>query len=204
MYNPDCFQETSKASLIHLIKENGFASLISYHNNAPVVSHIPLLYQSNEHDQDYLLGHMAKENSHWQSFTADQPVLAIFQGPHHYVSPSWAGTGVPTWNYAVVHVQGVASLVETDELMDIISRLTSKYESAFDNPWQANISSEQKNRISKKLVGFKIPVENIQGKFKLSQNRSLEDQQVIADALALTKNSDAEKLSTLMKSRIQV
>jgi len=126
--------------------------------------------------------------------------LAVFQGPHAYVSPSWySSPGVPTWNYAVAHLYGLPQLVEDEaELVTEVERLTAVHESRFPTPWQASLATEKQTGLAKKIVGFEIEITQIQGKFKLSQNRPPEDQRRVISRLSESNNPLDVELSTLM------
>ena len=147
-----------------------------------------------------LIGHMARGNPQWRSLANGQTVLGIFQGPHAYISPAWySSPGVPTWNYAVAHVYGKAKLVEEDgALWGILERLVDFHESGNLNPWKPELSPEVRVRLLGAIVGFEIEVTEIQGKFKLSQNRSREDQRGVVAQLAQADSDSATALAELM------
>jgi transcriptional regulator len=104
MYIPTQFKEENFERLVTLIEDYSFGTLVSTHEGLPFVSHLPFLFEKDAATPGKLIGHMARANPQWQHLAQGQTVLAVFQGPHAYVSPTWyAAQGVPTWNYAVVH-----------------------------------------------------------------------------------------------------
>jgi transcriptional regulator len=133
-----------------------------------------------------LLGHFARANPHGQALLAAQHVMAIFQGPHAYISPSWYDhhPSVPTWNYAVVHAHGKARPIDEDELRGLLARLSAKYESGRPAPWRMeDLAEDYVAKMVTAIAGFAIDVERIEGKFKLSQNRPGRDAERVAAAL---------------------
>lgn len=143
---------------------------------------------------------MARANPQWQQFSTCDQVLTVFQGPHAYVSPSWySSPGVPTWNYAVVHLRGRPRLIESeDELEALVERLTHVHESKMPIPWKANLSGERRTKLLNMIVGFEIEITDIQGKFKLSQNRPLVDQQNVIGKLARSNDQTEIAVANLM------
>jgi len=184
MYVPESFRVADRDRVERFIAAHGFAVLVSQTDQGLFATHVPLLLERAEAG-DLLLGHMARANPHWRHFDGGAEALAIFQGPHAYVSPTWYATApaVPTWNYSVVHAYGRPAAVEDAvRVRSIIDRLVAQYESSRSSPWS---SSDQPpdyiDRLVKSIVGFEIRVDRFEGKFKLGQNRSQED---IAGVLA--------------------
>jgi len=178
MYIPDHFAIDDQAVLLSLVRENNFGTLVSMVNNIPVASHIPFDLREQE-DGLYLYGHVAKANPHWRHF-AEADSLAIFEGPHSYISPTWYETpGVPTWNYCIVHMTGPVTTLQPEENQDIVEALSEYHEADNPDPWipdypQAMLSA---------IVSFKMQVTKLEGKFKLSQNRPMKDKQKVAESL---------------------
>ena len=184
LYMPPHFRVDDRAALLRFMDENGFATLVSHGAGGIAVSHVPLIVEA-EGESLRLLGHVARNNDHWRALEAADEVLAIFHGPHAYVSPTWYAQhpSVPTWNYAVVHAQGKAKLMDEAELHDVVTRLSTKYEAGNPRPWK--LSDQPAAYVSgmlQNIVGFVIAVERLEGKFKLSQNRPAEIARVV-DAL---------------------
>ena len=197
LYMPPHFRVDDRATLERFMDENGFATLVSHGAGGLSVSHVPLLVEV-EGDALRLLGHVARNNDHWRALEAAGEVLAIFHGPHAYVSPTWYAQhpSVPTWNYAVVHAHGKARLMDEAALHDLVTRLSSKYEAGNAKPWR--LSDQPAAYVSgmlQNIAGFEIEVQRLEGKFKLSQNRPAEIERVIG---ALEKAGETA-VAALMK-----
>ena len=204
MYIPDSFNETNPERISALIEGNSFGMLVTAPDGVPFVSHIPFLFKSSTGSPGRLLGHMAKANPQWQHFSSGIEVLVVFQGPHAYVSPSQhLSSGVPTWNYAVAHLRGKPRLIEGEsELKVLVEQLTHVHESHMPSPSKLNLSDERYSRLLSMIVGFEIEITDIQGKFKLSQNRPLEDQQHVIEALSQSNNQTEVAVAKLMAEAI--
>lgn len=177
MYIPQHFEVIEKEEMLAFIKVNAFGQLITNVEGRLFSSHIPFLVGSDGHS---LICHVAKGNPQWESIK-EQEVLVTFQGPHDYISPSCYGSsGVPTWNYQAVHVYGRAKLItEKEELKNIVNELTKKHESSLSKPWKP----EYKESLLGAIVGIEIDINEIQGKYKLSQNRPEIDRKQVINEL---------------------
>ena len=204
MYIPEHFKETNSERIAALIEGNSFGMLVTAPDGVPFVSHLPFIFDHAASSKGKLLCHMARANPQWQHFSSCGEVLAVFQGPHAYVSPSWySSPGVPTWNYAVVHLRGKPRLIESEsELEALVERLTDVYESHMPNPWKPNLAGERRTKLLNMIVGFEIEVASIQGKFKLSQNRPPEDQQSVIEKLGQSNNQTEVEVAKLMSGVI--
>ena len=171
MYLPKHFTIDDQQELFSFIRANAFGQLISNLRGRLISSHLPfLLSQSN----DYLMAHLARPNPQLREIDG-QEVLVTLQGLHDYISPTWyENAGVPTWNYQAVHVYGICHVVDDDNrLRDIIENLSAVYESSQPSPWKPDYPDS----MLRGIVGIEIAITEIQGKYKLSQNRPIEDQQ---------------------------
>ena len=184
MYSPEGFRESDRAVLFDLIDAHGFATLISGQAGGAgegaidlVVTHLPLLVDRTRPGAERLLGHVARANPHWQRFDGVTPALAIFSGPHGYVSPSWYVTSpsVPTWNYAVVHVTGVPRVVDGTATAAIIARLVEQYEAGRPRRWSGELPEDFRGAQLGAIVGFEMSIDALEGKFKLGQTRPDDD-----------------------------
>ncbi len=182
---------------ITFIKSYPFATLISEELEA---THIPLVARF-DNNQTVLYGHFAKANLHWQS-VENKKVLAIFHGPHAYISPTWYKTkpAVPTWNYAAVHCTGKASLLTLEQTIECLDDLLSTFEPSLHTDKQI-VSDEYKYRLAQAVVGFKVVVDDIQAKEKLGQHKSIEDQIGVFSSLRKSENIDAKTLAQYMQKR---
>jgi transcriptional regulator len=186
VYIPRAFEESRREVLHNLIRLYSFGTLVSQHAGDMIASHLPFLLDSERGPEGTLLGHMARANPQWRGFEEDREVLAIFPGPHAYISPSWyeEPLSVPTWNYAAVHAYGIPSLVENDEaLYQLLADLVRTHEAPMTTPWRLDLPEDYVSRMMKGIVGFEIRITRLEGKLKLSQNRSLADQQAVVEAL---------------------
>ncbi len=149
----------------------------------------------------FLYGHVAKANEHWrywkQNHDRSQRSLAIFQGAHSYVSPTWyENGGVPTWNYAAVHLYGTLCVVDDpEELRELVIKLSDQYERNRTDPWIPDFPSEMLNAI----VGFSMCVDDIQGKYKLSQNKTETDRNQVRQALERSMSENDQMMAKMMR-----
>ncbi len=204
MYIPKQYQETDPAVIAEFIKRNDFATVISVVDGLPVATHIPLELVEQD-GQQFLWGHFARANKHWQSFDGTQPILVIFAGAHSYISPRWyTQPQVPTWNYMVVHVYGKPRLIhDGPELYSIVHRLTNLYEAHAATPPYTleGLPPELVEKQLKGIVGFEIAVERIEAKFKMSQNRDAESYAHVIEALHATGDDVKQAVATEMARR---
>ena len=200
MYIPGHFREDDRTRLEKLIGDYAFGLLVTTEQGVPFASHLPLMFDATQGENGTVSGHMARSNPQWRHFESNSSVLAVFQGPHAYVSPSWyAAPGVPTWNYAVVHAYGTPRLLEDRAAVRaIVERLTAINEARFTPPWQPNLDDERTARMLDMIVGFKIEVTDLQGKYKLSQNRSAEDQGLVIERLSKSASQVDAAVGDLM------
>ena len=204
MYTPEPFAEHDPERIATLIRQNAFGMLVTATQGGPQVSHLPFLLEHGNTAPDRLLCHMARANPHAQALTAETEALVVFQGPHAYVSPSWyASPGVPTWNFAVVHVRGRSRRIDDNaELANLLERLTQVYEASQPAPWQANLVGAADARLLHAIVGVEILITDIQAKFKLSQNRPHEDQLRVMQQLRQSRDTQAQDVAALMSDHL--
>ena len=202
IYTPRAFATDDGAAVAHLIRDFPFATLMTPGDPEPFVSHVPLQYDTSLGPKGTLLGHMARANPHWRHFGAEASI-AIFHGPHAYVSPSWyaePASAVPTWNYAIAHVHGrvevMADAAETRALLDAMIR---RYEGGRAEPWQLQLEGRPLAAMLDAIVGFRLTIERIDGKLKLSQNRSARDRERVIAALRGEDYADAAATAEWME-----
>jgi transcriptional regulator len=203
MYTPREFNLADEAIIFSFIERYDFATLVTASpGDGILISHIPLILQQTN-GRASLAGHLARGNPHWRSFNGITESVAIFRGPHGYVSPGWYKTGpaVPTWNYAVVHVHGRPRTNEIPEMTStILENLVRKYESHRPDPWKTEeLPSDYYERMKSGIVSFEMPIERLEAKFKLGQNRSVQDRQATVDGLMAEQSPDAEALAAFMR-----
>lgn len=189
MYIPKQFKVTDETEIYAFIKANAFGQLTSQVNGRLFSTHIPFLLSD---DNTKLICHLAKQNPQIQTIEG-QEILVTMQGAHGYISPSWYNTsGVPTWNYQAVHIYGhCKTFNDHDKLISAVNALTTEYESGFATPWQADYHPAMLDAI----IGVEITMTEIQCKYKMSQNRSPNDQQQVIEQL---KQNGASALANAM------
>lgn len=197
MYIPSDFAEHDRAALYGVIRDNPFGLLVTIAEGAPFASHLPFLLEN-----DRLLAHMARGNPQWRSFDRGGDALAVFHGPHGYVSPRWyaAADAVPTWNYVAVHVYGRPRVIDdAAETRALLDRLVEAYEGG---AWRlADRDAKYAARMMRGIVAFELPLTRLEGKFKLSQTRPVGDRRRVADELYGAGDPLAAALGRLMASR---
>ncbi len=209
IYNPPHFRETDLPALHAQILGTGFATLITVGNNGPIVSQLPMLLDPQAGAFGTLSGHLARGNPQWKDSDISKPAIALFMGPNAYVSPTWYpskaehGKAVPTWNYSVIHVRGLIDLFEgADELRAHVTALTERFERDAPAPWQVGDAPEDYlQRQFKGIVGLRLRIEAIEGKAKLSQNRTKADQDGVITALSASRRPDDRAIGGMMRER---
>ncbi|WP_025028536.1 FMN-binding negative transcriptional regulator [Caldalkalibacillus mannanilyticus] len=201
MYIPTPFVVEDKDTLFDFIEEHSFGILISNSDQVPVATHLPLTL---DRENGYLIGHFAKPNPQWTDIL-NQEVLIIFHGPHSYISSSWyeSNQSVPTWNYTAVHAYGEIEYMEDkQELLRTLNDLVTKYESS-ESSYKIDPSNiAVVEGLMKGIVGFKMKINRLEGKWKLSQNHSKERQERVIHALEQVGTEDAVDIARLMRKNI--
>ena len=190
MHTTKVFKENNLDTLLKMMQENAFATIITTNEQGkPVATQLPFLIKQNN-EQIMLQAHFAKANPQWKHLEVNSQVLVTFQGPHCYISPSWYDdSGVPTWDYVTVQIYGSAKLFESNQqTAELIEELTDKYEQVLEKPWKAK--NNYPDKMLNAIVGFEIRVQEIKGKVKIGQNKSGEDLVGVVKAL---KKSSAEQ-----------
>jgi transcriptional regulator len=209
VYLPSAFAENRDQVLVSHIEEHEFGLLVSSgarqgDHAEPIASQIPFLVARD--DRCLLLhGHIARANPQAADLDRGAEVLAIFPGPHAYVSPGWyeAGPAVPTWNYATVHAYGTARAIRDREwLRDMLDRMSRRHEAREPAPWRMrDLPPAYLEAMLAGIVGVEIAVSRLEGKFKLSQNRPAEDRPRIAAALERRPDEGSRQIAALMRER---
>ncbi len=206
MYIPDHFAEPDTAVCHALIHDYPFGLLITSIDGVPIASHLPFMLDAARGGLGTLVAHMARANPHWRAFAAGGESLAIFQGPHAYVSPSWYETTekvVPTWNYAAVHAYGAPQIVDGEGASRAhLERLVEAREAGLDPPWRVESQPEGfLEAMAKGVVAFELPIARLEGKWKMSQNRPAEDRAGAARGLAASDDPMARAVAAIMRAR---
>ncbi|MBU2864962.1 FMN-binding negative transcriptional regulator [Reinekea forsetii] len=196
MYTPNRLKINELSDKHDFIEEFGFGLIVS---GSLTGTHLPFVLHRNEGDQGVLYAHCAKANPHWKELD-NAEVLIVFTGPHSYISPSWyaKAPGVPTWNYAAVHAYGVVALLNRDDTLSAVEEVVHKYEPALlEN--RNIVTNEYRDKLLAAIVGFKIELTSIEGKIKLGQQRSKEDQQGVYKALSGSSDLEQKALANYMQ-----
>jgi transcriptional regulator len=200
VYIPEFNRQEDRATILAFLQANPFAILVSNVDGIPFATHLPLLIDDDD-DQIVIQGHMARANAHWKSMKEGEESLIIFHGPHAYISPSLyeLRESVPTWNYAAVHVYGEPTLFTDEEsLRATLHRMIDTFESSYMAQW-SELSEQYQSRMMKHIVGFNIKVKRLEGKFKLSQNRTKGEQARVIQSLNQSKDSNISGVAQLMQ-----
>ena len=204
VYLPPAFTEARPAVLIDHIERHDFGLLVSHGTAGLVASHIPFLVE-RQGEELHLLGHLARPNPQVEELRRGEEALAIFTGPHAYISPGWyaGGPSVPTWNYVDVHAYGTLRLIEEGAwLRRFLRRLTDRHEAANPAPWRMqDLPEAYLDGMLKGIVGLDITVTRLEGKYKLSQNRPAVDRPRVIAALENRGDADALAVARLMRER---
>ncbi|HEV2474313.1 MAG TPA: FMN-binding negative transcriptional regulator [Chthonomonadales bacterium] len=200
MYIPTAFEEKSVEALRRLIRTYPFGALVTTSEQGePFATHLPFLLAEEPAPNGMLMGHVARANSQWRDFGRGVAV-AIFQGPHAYISPSWyrSQPSVPTWNYVAVHAYGVPAVTDEAGLREILSCSLAQFDAGIGDGKLNDLPAGYTEKMMRGIVGFKMPIGRLEGKFKLSQNRSSEDIEAVIEALNRQPAPDSGLVAALM------
>jgi len=207
MYIPEHFEETRIDVLHHLIRNHPFGTLITVCDGEITADHVPFLIEQSGRDFGTLKCHVARSNPVWKTMSEQVESLVVFQGPDSYVSPSWYpskqnhGKAVPTWDYIVVHARGVPEAKnDVDWLLNHVSQLSDTHEESRAIPWKvSDAPTEYINKLVGAIVGIEIPIIQISGKWKVSQNRPKSDQAGVVAGLASEGSDSAKAISKIIQ-----
>jgi transcriptional regulator len=211
MYIPQSFKEESIPVLHELMAQQGFATLVTLGSEGLTANHIPLVLDRELAPFGVLRGHVSRANPLWRDFSSEVDALAIFSGPQHYITPSWyptkAETGkvVPTWNYAVVHARGPLRIMDNAEwLKRHLKNLTNVHESKVPTPWKVDDApSDFIESLLKGIVGLELPIQRLEGKWKVSQNRSINDREGVIRGLRQLDTPESQVMAGLVENTIK-
>jgi transcriptional regulator len=203
MYIPKHFEGDETAGR-QIMQAHSWALLITADEaGAPITTHMALVWEDDGSPHGSLLGHMARANDHWKLFARPSQSLALFWGPHAYVSPTWytPGPKVPTWNYVTVHAYGRPEIVEaTPAVLTILTRLAAVFEGTGVDAWGlGRLPPGNAAQQTKSIVAFRMKLDRVETKLKLSQNRDLEDRHRVIEKLEASDNQDSQATARWMK-----
>lgn len=207
MYTPKHFREEDLSVLQAFMRQYSFATLVSTQEDGlPIATHLPVLFEEQPAPYGTLKAHLALGNPQWRTFQEEREVLVMFQGPHAYISPSWytVELSVPTWNYTAVHAYGRPRLVsDQGELYAHLSQMIATFEGNFPNPWPfEKLPSDYVEKMMKGTVGFSLEITRLEGKYKMSQNRSAQDQQQVIEHLHESTDTTTRAVAAIMQERL--
>jgi transcriptional regulator len=187
MYTPKHFREDDLAVLHTFIRDYSFATLITTQEDGlPFATHLPFLLEGEPAPYGTLKAHMALGNPQWRTLQEGREVLVIFQGPHAYISPSWYETAlsVPTWNYSAVHVTAKPRLItDPTDLYNHLKALIETHEAQFTDPWPFDLPQSYTDKMMKGVAYFELVITKLEGKFKMSQNRTESERERVSSEL---------------------
>ena len=207
MYTPSNFAINDLHDLQQQILGTRLAVLVTHGEQGLQASHLPLLLRPDQGPNGTLYGHFARANPQWKALQDGAQALVIFAGADAYVSPGFYpskadhGKVVPTWNYVAVHAYGTAEVfTDADRLRNLVSALTDRHEAGRNNPWKvADAPADYIDGMLKAIVGFALPIQCLEGKRKLSQNRSPADIAGVREGLAASPDVHDQALAHLMR-----
>ena len=210
MFVPSHFAEDDPAVLHALIRAHPLGTWVTIDGGGLVANHVPFLLDAARGPHGTLIAHVARANPVWRSFSTTVRSLVVFQGVDTYVTPSWYpskrahGKVVPTWNYAVVHAQGIPQAIDDrDWLRRHLDILVATHEAAQPIPWKiADAPSDFVDGLLRVIVGIEIPVESLSGKWKVSQNRPEPDKRGVVEGLAARGDGTAAAMAELVRRYI--
>ncbi|MGK3118536.1 FMN-binding negative transcriptional regulator [Pseudomonas corrugata] len=206
MYNPKAFAVEDLSQLHRMMEACRLALLVTHGEHGLQASHLPLLLDTRQGPNGSLYGHMARANPQWRDLESGAEALVIFAGADAYVSPGFYpskaehGKVVPTWNYQAVHAYGGAEVFnDAHRLRNLVSALTDRHESGRAQPWSVDDApAEYIDSMLKAIVGFALPIQRLEGKRKLSQNRAPADAAGVRQGLAASHNAQDHAVASLM------
>jgi len=206
MYQPSHFIENRPEVLHALVQSHPLATLVTLSAKGLDANHIPLMLRVEADGRATLVGHVARANPVWKDTDLSVPVLAIFQGPQHYISPGWYATKaehgkvVPTWNYAVVHAKGMLTVHDDATwIRSQMQQITTQQEAPMDNPWAVDDAPrDYTDKMISAVVGIEIVVDEWEGKWKVSQNQPPANQTTVREGLERQDTDAARTMAGLI------
>lgn len=206
MYRPKHFDEPHFERLHEFVREQPFGTIVSQGEAGLEASHVPFLIDAVPDSPGRLFGHLARANPQWRAFDGEAECLTVFQGPHAYVSPAWmeSASNVPTWNYVAVHAYGRPEVIEDpDRVRAGIERLVATSEAFRSSPWATGKApADFIDGLLRGIVAFDLPIDRIEGKWKLSQNKSEADRRGIIRGLEAEGGEASSDLARVMRDRL--
>jgi len=210
MYVPAPNEETRIPVMHTLVRAHPLGTWVTPADEGLIANHIPFLIDAERGEFGTLVGHVARANPVWKTFSKTADSLVIFQGPQAYITPSWYpgkqehGKVVPTWNYVVVHAHGIPCAIEDrDWLLQHVTQLTAAHEAGESSPWKVSDAPPAYiDSMLRAIVGIEIPITKLVGKWKVSQNRSNADRRGVVEGLIARGDEASVEMAELVKTRL--
>lgn len=206
MYIPKINKLDDQNEIFALMEANSFATVVTADEaGIPVATHMPVVLDRNRGPHGTLISHMARANPQWKHFAKANEILVIFSGPHAYISPSfYAGDfNVPTWNYMAAHAYGKPTIVDDEAtVQQMLTELVAENEKHLSPPWTVDWSDERNGKMLGAIVGFEMEITRLEGKAKLNQNKTVDDQKGVIAALSQSPNPTINQVAVQMAENL--
>jgi transcriptional regulator len=200
MHVPPYFKPQNIEQVEDFLKKNTFAALVSMVKGKLWATHIPMMLGKNQAGEQVLWAHVSKGNPQWKEIAEQEEVMAIFQGPHTFITSDWYDhQNVSTWNYVAVHVYGKARLLENDDLRATVRHLVEHYEAPHSKGHIDNLDEKYVNQQFRGIMGIELKVERIEAAFKMSQNRDENNYENIIEKLEERNENDDKRVAETMR-----
>jgi transcriptional regulator len=200
MFVPPNFKPQDNADVENFLRKNTFAALVSMVNGKLWATHIPMMMGKNETGEQVFWAHISKGNPQWKEIAEQEEVMAIFQGPHTFITSDWYDhQNVSTWNYMAVHVYGKVRVLEGDALRHVVNVLVNHYETPESKGHTNNMDEKYLNQQYRGIMGIELKVERMEASFKMSQNRDEKNYQHIIEKLEERNENDDAKVAAEMR-----
>lgn len=183
---PRTFEVSDWPTIERFVTENSFCTLITPTEAEPLITHIPVLVKPGLGKYGALQGHVARVNPHSDALSGPRRSVAVFQGPHCYVSPAWYPDmpQAPTWNYSIVHLTGSTEIIENaDDVSRLLDETIARYEREVGDPWDRVLPADYRNRMEKGIVAFQMVIDRVECQFKMNQNQTVANRAGVIAAL---------------------
>jgi len=207
MYIPRHNEEKRVSVMQALMVSQPLATLVTLGASGLFASHIPMVLENDGSQFGVLKGHISRANPQWRDFVSTVDALAIFAGHQHYITPNWYpgtkehGKEVPTWNYVVVHAYGPLKVIQDEHwLLTNVEKLTAIHEAGSPVPWKVSDAPEDfiKSQL-KGIVGLELPIQRLEGKWKVSQNRTESERKGVIEGLAKLNTPESLAMKALVE-----
>jgi transcriptional regulator len=207
MYIPKANEEKRVSVMRELMVAHPLGKLVTLGASGLFASHIPMVLEDDGSQFGVLQGHIARANAQWRDIVPTVDALAIFAGHQHYISPNWYpgtkehGKEVPTWNYAVVHAYGPLKVVADERwLLTFLNKLTNIHEAGSPIPWKVSDAPEDFIKsLLNAIVGLELPIQRLEGKWKVSQNRTEEERKGVIEGLSKLNTPESLAMKALVE-----